>query len=55
MGGDIGWFNVSAYNLGIMGYRTRHIDRIGREGAVFTDWYGYFDKTWVLNDIEKLR
>ena len=40
MGRDIGWFNVSAYNMGIMGYRTPNIDRIGREGAVFTDWYG---------------
>jgi arylsulfatase len=39
-GDDVGWFNVSAYNLGIMGYRTPNIDRIGREGAVFTDWYG---------------
>ena len=40
MGDDIGWFNVSAYNMGIMGYRTPNIDRIGKEGAVFTDWYG---------------
>ena len=40
MGDDIGWYNVSAYNMGIMGYRTPNIDRIGREGAVFTDWYG---------------
>jgi arylsulfatase len=40
MGDDIGWFNVSAYNMGIMGYRTPNIDRIGRDGAVFTDWYG---------------
>ncbi|UYO46247.1 arylsulfatase [Rhodopseudomonas palustris] len=40
MGDDIGWFNVSAYNMGIMGYRTPNIDRIGREGATFTDWYG---------------
>jgi arylsulfatase A-like enzyme len=40
MADDIGWFNVSAYNLGIMGYRTPNIDRIGREGAIFTDWYG---------------
>jgi arylsulfatase A-like enzyme len=39
-GDDIGWFNVSAYNHGIMGYRTPNIDRIGREGAIFTDWYG---------------
>ena len=40
MGDDIGWFNVSAYNMGIMGYRTPNIDRIGKEGAAFTDWYG---------------
>ena len=39
-GDDIGQFNVSAYNMGMMGYRTPNIDRIGREGAVFTDWYG---------------
>jgi len=40
MGDDIGWFNISAYNMGVMGYRTPNIDRIGREGATFTDWYG---------------
>jgi arylsulfatase len=40
MADDIGWFNVSAYNLGIMGYRTPNIDRIAKEGALFTDFYG---------------
>jgi arylsulfatase len=39
-GDDIGWFNVSAYNHGLMGYRTPHIDRLAKEGAIFTDWYG---------------
>jgi arylsulfatase len=39
-GDDIGWFNPSIYNRGMMGYRTPNIDRIGNEGAVFTDWYG---------------
>jgi arylsulfatase A-like enzyme len=39
-GDDIGWWNVSAYNHGTMGYRTPNIDRIGREGAMFTVWYG---------------
>lgn len=39
-GDDIGWFNVSAYNMGLMGYKTPNIDRIGKEGMVFTDWYG---------------
>ncbi len=39
-GDDIGWFNISAYNLGIMGYKTPNIDKIAKEGALFTDWYG---------------
>jgi|SRR6185369_13320014 len=39
-GDDIGWFNISAYNLGIMGYKTPNIDRIAKEGMLFTDWYG---------------
>jgi arylsulfatase A-like enzyme len=38
-GDDIGQFNVSAYNNGMMGYRTPNIDRIATEGALFTDWY----------------
>ncbi|CAG0966170.1 arylsulfatase [Myxococcaceae bacterium] len=39
-GDDIGQFNVSAYNMGMMGYKTPNIDSIARQGAVFTDWYG---------------
>jgi len=39
-GDDIGLWNVSAYNLGQMGYKTPNIDRIAREGALFTDLYG---------------
>jgi arylsulfatase A-like enzyme len=39
-GDDIGWFNISAYNHGIMGYKTPNIDRIAKEKAMFTDWYG---------------
>jgi len=39
-GDDIGGFNISAYNQGVMGYKTPNIDRIAREGALFTDWYG---------------
>ncbi len=39
-GDDIGQFNVSAYHQGMMGYRTPNIDRLAREGALFTDWYG---------------
>jgi len=39
-GDDVGWFNTSAYNRGMMGYKTPNIDRIAKEGAMFTDWYG---------------
>ena len=39
-GDDIGQFNISAYNNGMMGYRTPNIDSIARDGALFTDWYG---------------
>src|SRR6202795_1258129 len=39
-GDDIGWFNISAYNHGIMGYRTPNIDRLAKEGTMFTNWYG---------------
>src|SRR2546426_784954 len=39
-GDDIGWYNISAYNRGVMGYQTPNIDRLASEGALFTDWYG---------------
>jgi arylsulfatase A-like enzyme len=40
MGDDIGWFNPSCYNRGIMGFKTPNIDRIASEGAMFNSWYG---------------
>jgi arylsulfatase len=39
-GDDIGYWNVSAYNQGMMGYKTPNIDSIAKQGALFTDWYG---------------
>jgi arylsulfatase len=36
---DVGWFNVSAYNHGMMGYKTPNIDRLAQEGVMFTDAY----------------
>lgn len=39
MGDDIGYWNVSAYNQGMMGYRTPNIDSIANEGMKFTDAY----------------
>ncbi len=38
-GDDVGYWNASAYNRGMMGYRTPNIDRIAHEGAIFTDAY----------------
>ena len=39
-GDDIGYWNISAYNQGMMGYKTPNIDSIARDGALFTDYYG---------------
>ena len=39
-GDDIGYWNVSAYNQGMMGYETPNIDRIAKEGMIFTHSYG---------------
>ncbi|MHC4428835.1 MAG: sulfatase-like hydrolase/transferase, partial [Planctomycetota bacterium] len=39
-GDDIGQTNISAYTFGLMGYRTPNIDRIARDGMMFTDYYG---------------
>jgi arylsulfatase A-like enzyme len=39
MADDIGWFNVGAYNQGIMATRTPNLDRLAAEGMRFTDYY----------------
>ena len=39
-GDDIGITNLSCYSHGLMGYQTPNIDRIAKEGAMFTDFYG---------------
>ncbi|MBI2740465.1 MAG: arylsulfatase [Rhodospirillales bacterium] len=38
-GDDIGQSNISAFTFGLMGYKTPNIDRLAREGAMFTDYY----------------
>jgi len=38
-GDDVGWENVSAYGMGVMGYKTPNIDSIGQQGIRFTDHY----------------
>ena len=39
-GDDIGQSNISAYTNGLMGYQTPNIDRLAKEGVMFTDYYG---------------
>ena len=39
MGDDIGIPNLSCYSHGMMGYQTPNIDRLAREGILFTDYY----------------
>ncbi|MBN8184700.1 arylsulfatase [Labrenzia aggregata] len=38
-GDDVGYDNISAYNMGMMGYKTPNLDRLAKEGAIFTDHY----------------
>ena len=38
-GDDVGQSNISAYTMGLMGYQTPNIDRIAKEGMIFTDYY----------------
>jgi len=40
MGDDIGISNISAYSHGLMGYKTPNIDKLAKEGMLFTDAYG---------------
>lgn len=39
MGDDVGWFNIGAYNQGIMGGKTPHLDKLASQGMRFTDYY----------------
>lgn len=39
MGDDVGWFNIGAYNQGIMAGKTPNIDQLADEGMRFTDYY----------------
>ena len=40
MGDDIGWFNIGAYNMGMMAGKTPNLDKLAKEGMKFTDYYG---------------
>ncbi|OIQ27787.1 MAG: arylsulfatase [Bacteroidetes bacterium MedPE-SWsnd-G2] len=39
-GDDIGQSNLSAYTMGLMGHQTPNIDKIAKDGIIFTDYYG---------------
>jgi arylsulfatase A-like enzyme len=38
-GDDVGQTNISAYSFGVVGYKTPNIDRLAKEGVMFTDYY----------------
>jgi len=38
-GDDVGQSNLSAYTHGLVGYKTPNVDRIAKEGMMFTDYY----------------
>jgi arylsulfatase A-like enzyme len=38
-GDDVGIANLSAYTRGLVGYHTPNIDRVAKEGTMFTDYY----------------
>ncbi len=38
-GDDVGQTDISAYSMGLMGFHTPNIDRIAKEGMLFTDYY----------------
>ena len=46
---DVGYWNVSAYNQGMMGYQTPNIDSIANDGVLFTDWYAQQSCTAMLS------
>ncbi len=39
MGDDIGMWNIGAYHRGLMAAKTPNIDRLAKEGMMFTDYY----------------
>jgi arylsulfatase len=39
MGDDVGWFNIGAYHRGMMSGKTPNLDKLAREGMLFTDYY----------------
>src|SRR6185436_7366669 len=38
-GDDVGQSDISAYSMGLMGFHTPNIDRVAKEGTIFTDYY----------------
>lgn len=39
MADDVGWYNIGAYNMGMMAGRTPNLDKLAKEGMKFTDYY----------------
>src|SRR5689334_21792774 len=39
MGDDIGMWNIGAYHRGMMAGKTPNLDKMAKEGMLFTDYY----------------
>jgi len=39
MADDVGWSNIGAYNMGMMAGRTPNLDKMAKQGMIFTDYY----------------
>ena len=39
MGDDVGWFNIGAYHRGMMSGKTPNLDKLAKDGMMFTDYY----------------
>jgi arylsulfatase len=49
-GDDIGQSNISAYFMGVMGYKTPNIDRLAKDGVMFTDYYA--EQSWTAGAVD---
>ena len=39
MSDNVGIWNIGAYNRGMMAGKTPHLDKLAKEGMLFTDYY----------------
>src|SRR5437899_8778675 len=55
MGDDIGMWNIGAYHRGMMAGRTPNLDKIAKEGMLFTDYYAEARSEEHTSELQSLR